>query len=273
MTTSSEKDTEKFLRVYARLGLVAYGIVYTLMSTLAFLSAIGYTRRKSGQAAAFNLIHEQPFGKVLLFIMGVCMIGYVILRFFQAFKDTRHKGSGLRGIAVRCAYMAIALTYLALSYYCFKLALNKPDNGNYQADLVGSILLNDYGTLIVTGISAGFLAAAIYQIWRGVSRNFMKQVDLYHTEFKTTFMTIGMIGFVARGIVFAVISWLFCKAALKGGSNKTEGTDGAFNFVRENFGSWIMAVMALGFLAYALFLFVRAKHERMNFDIGKSAKK
>jgi hypothetical protein len=263
-------DAEKALRIYARLGLVAHGLVYTLMSLISLTTSIGLSRRKSEKEEAFRFINEQPLGKVVLFAMGVFMIGYVILRFFQAFKDTRHKGKGLRGIALRTGYATIGLVYLALSIYCFRLALDKPDNGDSKS-YVKQVLSWEGGDILIGCVAAGFLSAAVYQVWRGLSKTFMKTVDLYHTEFKKTFTRLGVIGYTARGIVFAIIAFFFFRAAGSHNADDAEGTAAAFEFLRKNFGNWLMAAMSLGFLAFALFMFVRARHEKMSFDLdGKS---
>jgi hypothetical protein len=75
-----------------------------------------------------------------------------------------------------------------------------------------------------------------------------------------------MIGCVARGVVFCILGFLFVRAAIKANPREAQSTDGAFEFIKSNFGNWVMAAVALGLFAYGVFMFVRAKHEKMNFD-------
>lgn len=54
------------------------------------------------------------------------------------------------------------------------------------------------------------------------------------------------IGFAARGIMYALIGWL----ALRFG--RSESGSGALAYIAEGYGKWLLAAMALGFLAYGL---------------------
>lgn len=267
----SNNEKEKILRAYARLGLAAHGIVYCLMSLLSLLTALGLSNNKSEKAEAFKFIHQQPFGKVILFIIGACMLGYVLLRLFQAFKDTRHKGKGTKGIAFRVSYFFIALAYLSLSLYCFKLVFDKPGNSDGEKQYTQTLLDLPAGPWLVGGVALGFAIAAVYQIIRGAGKKFMKNVDLYDSDYKETFTKIGMIGYISRGVVFGIVAYLFLRAALAADSSRAGSTNGAFNFLRENFGNLLMAVMSVGLFTFGIFMFVRARHEKMNFGMsGKS---
>ncbi len=121
----------------------------------------------------------------------------------------------------------------------------------------------------LVGAGGLFLAGAgIYQIYRGVSRSFMKHVDLKNSDFKKTFVVIGVIGHIARGLVFGVLGFLIVRAAINANPKDARNTDGAFDFLKDNFGKWTMAIVAAGLLAYGIFMLVRARHEKMNFDVG-----
>jgi hypothetical protein len=269
--TISNSDKEKLLRLYARLGLAAHGVVYCLMSILTLFTAFGLSNNKTEKSEAFRFIHEQPFGKVIIFIIGICMLGYVLLRFFQAFRDTRKKGKKLKGIALRIGYAFIAIGYLSLSIFCFKMVFDRSDEGNSHREYAKTLLYFPAGAWMVGGVAVGFAAAAVYQVVRGVGKKFMKTVALYHSEYKDTFSRIGTIGYVARGIVFSIIAYLFMRAAIQANSNEAGGTNDAFSFLQKNFGNLLMALMALGLMAFGVFMFVRAKHEKMDFGMNSDS--
>lgn len=260
---------EKWLRIYARLGLAAHGLVYCLMSILCFMTALGYRKKQNDKSEAFKLIYDQPFGRGILFIIGICLLGYVTLRLFQAIKDTRHKGKSLNAILKRITYASIAITYSAMSYYCFKMAIDKPEGGSSRKLYILKLFNLPYGEWIVAAIGICFAAAAVYQIHRGISQKFMKHVDLHNSDYQKTFIVFGTIGYVAKGIVFAIIAYLFVRAAYEVDAHKAEGANGAFKFLQATFGNTLLGILALGLLTFGFFLFVRAKHEKMNFDIGK----
>lgn len=68
---------------------------------------------------------------------------------------------------------------------------------------------------------------------------------------------ISRLGFAARGIVYLLVGWFAVRAALTSGS--PTDTKGALQSMHgEPFGQFLLAAMALGLLAYAVFRFVEA---------------
>ena len=266
LAVGNEKK-EKFLRGFARAGLTAHGIVYCLMSLLSVMAALGFKKSGAGKSEAFKVIYGQPFGKGILFLIGVAMLGYVTLKFFQAFKDTRNKGSDWKALFQRFGMFWVGLVYLALSVTAFSLVFYSPGNGDdgKKQLLISKALQLPLGAWIVGIAGAGLIGAGIYQVWRGVTRSFMKHVDLHSSDFKETFRKIGVAGHVARGIVFGIIGFLIVKAAVLARPGEAGSTGGAIDFTKNNFGNWVMAAIALGLLAYGIFMFVRARHEKMSF--------
>jgi hypothetical protein len=267
--SASFSDKEKWLQRYARFGLASHGVVYCLMSLLSFMAALGLRNAKTDKSDAFKLIHEQPLGKVMVGAIGIGLLGYVLLRLFQAFRDTRRKGLGGKGILQRISYFFIALGYLSLSMYCFKLVSDLSSDEDTRQIYTGKLLAMPAGSWLVGGVAVGFAIAAVYQAFRGLSKQFMKVVELRRSEFKNTFIRLGMIGYTARGLVFAVIAYLFMKVAINSDPLQAEGTGGAIEFLHRNFGDWLLGITSLGLFAFGIFMFVRAKHEKMNFDMGK----
>jgi hypothetical protein len=266
---TSRSDKEKWLERYARFGLACHAVVYSLMSVLSFMAALGLSNKKADKSEAVKLIHEQPFGKVLIGTVGIGLLGYVLLRFFQAFKDTRHKGRDFKGIMLRFSYAFIGLAYLALSLYCFKLVFGDDSGGDSRKQFTGEMLAMPAGRWLVGGVAAGFAIAAVYQVYRGFSKIFMKVVELKDSKYEKTFKHLGTVGYSARGVVFGIIAYMFMRVAIEADANEAEGTGGAFKFMQETFGDILMGIMSLGLLAFALFMFVRVKHEKMNFDVGR----
>lgn len=235
------------------------------MSALSVMASFGFKERSAGKPEALRVIYEQPFGKVLLFVMGVAMLGYVVLRFFQAFRDTRRKGSDARGLALRLSFFFIGIFYLSLSYACINLAFYDNGGGSGKQMLIQKAMELPAGRWIVGISGACFMGAGIYQVWRGASKQFMKYVDLNRSDFRKSFQRIGIIGHIARGVVFGIIGYLFVLAAIRSNPRHAQSTDGAVQFVKDSFGNLAMTSIALGLLAYGIFMFIRARYERMNF--------
>ncbi len=65
----------------ARLGYAAKGLVYLIVGLLAMQAAIGSGGRITNTSGALQVIVTQPFGKFLLSIVTLGIIGYVLWRF------------------------------------------------------------------------------------------------------------------------------------------------------------------------------------------------
>ncbi len=61
-----------------------------------------------------------------------------------------------------------------------------------------------------------------------------------------------------------IVGILFCGAGLHSQPSEATGLDGALRTLRgEPFGTVLLIVMALGFAAYGLYSFARAKHAKV----------
>jgi di/tricarboxylate transporter len=257
---------EEWLQRFARFGFASIGIVYCLMGILTVMAALGLSSKKGDKSEAFRVIYDQPFGKILLLVIAAGMTGYVTLRIFQAFFDTNNKGSDTNGIATRVNYASSAVVYLSLIIYAIKLASGNPGSGNQRQFFVSKIMGYPMGEWIVGITGLIIIGVGFFQIYLGISKRFMKQVELYRSGFRDGFQKAGMIGYAARGIVFSIVGYFLLRAAIDSNPKEADGTREAFDFLQQNFGNLLMGVVALGLIAYGIFMFVRARHENIHFS-------
>ncbi|WP_210509191.1 DUF1206 domain-containing protein [Naasia sp. SYSU D00057] len=75
---------------------------------------------------------------------------------------------------------------------------------------------------------------------------------------------LGRVGYLAKGLAIIVIGVLFAVAVFTADADWAGGFDGAVKaIVSLPFGLAILLVVALGFIAYGLFLLVRAWRPRL----------
>ncbi len=60
------------------------------------------------------------------------------------------------------------------------------------------------------------------------------------------FVLLTRLGFAARGLLYLVIAWLVVR------TGRTEGMEGALDYVGEGGGKWLLVAMTAGFIAYGL---------------------
>lgn len=269
LTSAFSDSKEKWFEKFARFGLVSKGIVYFLMGSLSVLAAFGLSREKGDKAEAFKVIYEQPLGQFMLVAIAAGLFGYVMLRLFQAFKDTENKGKDLKGLLDRVGYAMSAGLYFAIGIYALRLVFGSGDSGSGDSRqfIVSKVLGYPGGAYIIGIASLVVVGMGIYQITRGVTGRFMKRVNLYHSNMKDFFKTTGVIGYVSRGIVLAIIGYFLFHAAWVSNPDEAQGTRAAFDFLQNNFGSFMMAVVALGLAGYGVFCFVKARYQKIELDV------
>ncbi len=64
------------LKKMARAGYVAKGTVYGITGILTFLAAFNLGGEKTSQLEVLKFLDEQPFGNVLLILLGIGLIFY-----------------------------------------------------------------------------------------------------------------------------------------------------------------------------------------------------
>src|SRR5919201_941439 len=85
----------------ARFGYAAKGVVYLVGGALSARAAFGLGGTTTDSQGVLITILSEPFGKLMLVLIGIGLIGYVLLRLVQAFMDPEQKGSDAKGIALR----------------------------------------------------------------------------------------------------------------------------------------------------------------------------
>jgi hypothetical protein len=266
LTAVTKKKSAEY---FARAGIVAKGVVYCLIGLLTSLTAVGIRQQKMDQTDTFKLIHEQPFGKILLVIIATGLFGYVMWRSFQAIQDIDHKGKNSKAIFIRIGYAISAAIYLGLGVYALKLALqgSSTDNGDAQKTMISKVLEYPTGGWIVGLLAVIITVNGVSQIYKGISQRFMENVNFYNGDRAGLYKKAGIIGYISRGMVLIIIAYFFVKAALHKNANEVEGTKGAFDFLEDNFGTALMGIVALGLLAYGVFMFIKGRYQRIDINL------
>ena len=75
---------------------------------------------------------------------------------------------------------------------------------------------------------------------------------------------LGMAGYSAKGVAYAIAGVLVVVAAVKYDPNKARGLDAALKTLAgHSYGPWLLALIALGFAAFGVFCFSQAKYRKV----------
>lgn len=269
--TSNENDKKKII---SRIGIGAKGLLYLLVGGLTSWAAFGSGGEKTGSEGAMKFILRQPFGQILLCILVAGLACYVFWRMYQAFGDPEDKGEDGSGIARRIGYFSSGAFYALIIFTAISMLIGQSPSsggggggGGGNESIVQKLLAQEFGRWLVAGFSLIFLGKAIWQLYRAYSGKFkdkVKETQLQENERKAV-VTSGVAGYTARGIVVGVIAYLTIKAALNYNASKAGGTDKAFSFVQDEFGTLVLGIIAIGLACYGVFMLVKARYREMTF--------
>ncbi|RXJ50605.1 DUF1206 domain-containing protein [Gelidibacter gilvus] len=248
----------------ARFGLSAIGFVYILIGTLTAMPTLNWGGQKTGTKGAIAYLADQPFGKILLATMAIGLFSYTFWRMYQTFYDTRNLGSDFKALFTRAGYFTGGLFYGGLGFVAVKLLFG----GGYddQQKLIISALNSQYGSVFAIIFGLVLAGKALFEIYFVVSNKFKKNVQSSEMppKAKATLLKFGVIGHSARALVFGVMSFLTIRTGVTFRNKEMSTLTDAFQFLNNEFGDVVLGLVALGFLSFGLFMFVKAKYLYIN---------
>lgn len=263
---TAAREAGDWLIRLGRFGFAAKGVVYTLIGVLAVQAAIGAGGETTGQRGALEQIGEAPLGRILLIAMGVGMVGYALWRFMQAFMDTEDKGTGGKGIALRTGYFVIALLHVSLAASAFALVAGRESSGDSTVGWTAQLMSQPFGRWLVGIVGAFVIGYGGFQLYRAWTVKFREKLELgdMSAAEKTWAIRLGCMGYAARGVVFVIVGGFLIVAAVHADPKEARGLDGALATLAEQPWGWaVLGVVAVGLLAYGIFMFVQARYRRM----------
>lgn len=262
---------KRWVKPLARAGYGARGLIYAIIAVLTVAAAFTVGSGEGTKGAITTLL-EQPFGRVLLWLLVVGLAGYVMWRLIQSLLDTDDHGLGPKGLAVRGGLLASAFTYTALAI--FALGLLGVFSGGGGSNPVVEAMIGFFGTQLVTvGLALIFAGIALAHWWKAITCKYEDHMDASEDAMKLIH-PVSVVGLTARGAVFAIISMLLTfrlisgEAAQGGSSVETKpGLEEVLRFVQSlPFGSVLLTLMGIGLGTFALYSFAQARWRRINVE-------
>ncbi|HMB55129.1 MAG TPA: DUF1206 domain-containing protein [Thermoanaerobaculia bacterium] len=264
---NGNSQVKSWIVTAGRLGYAAKGVVYGLVGVLAAQAALTAGGAIEGSEGAIRTIGSQPFGKVLLALTGVALIGYVVWRITQAVADTEDKGSDAKGLAFRFGMLVSAATYASMAWFTLHAALfgDSGSGGSGAETWSAELMSHPFGRWMVGLVGVVFLGVGLHHFRRVWKASFMDHYE--HGSLgprqRTWMRRIGRFGLAARGVTFTLIGWFFVRAAWRFDPDQAGGLEAALeSLAGQPYGVWLLAVTAFGFIAYGIYCFSRTRYRR-----------
>lgn len=249
----------------ARLGYASIGIVYMIVGGFAVAAGLGKRGSTGSQKDAFALILHQPFGRLMLAAVALGMSGYVLWRFVSAITDSEHRGSDMKGLALRAASICRGVAYSAMAFQVIEMIRRNGSSGagNEQKaqHWTARIMEQPFGRVLVALAGAGVAAYGAYQLYAAWDAKLSKRISLgdMDARVRDKVVAISRFGIAARGVVFFIIGGSLLIAALRHNPRAAHGTTGAL----QELPLPLLMVVGLGLAAYGVYALVNAKYRRI----------
>jgi len=242
-----------------RIGYAAEGIVYGVLGLLALMTAFGESGgRLTGSQGAIQEIGSQPFGQVLLWATALGMLCYAIWNGMRAALDPERKG-----MLKRVYYGVSSGWHVMLAIYAAQLAMGSSSSGGGGKTWVAKLLNTDAGPILVAIIGLIAIAFGLNQIYVAAKGKVGQQYASAPMSSHTRELSrkVARIGVFARGLVFPVIGASLIGAAMSGNSSQASSFGEALGkFASGPFGTFMLAFVAAGLVAYGVHLFFIARY-------------
>jgi Domain of Unknown Function (DUF1206) len=249
----------------SRAGFVARGAVYAIIGVLALKLAIGQGGKLTNQEGAFRTLAHQPFGKYMLTLVAIGLGGYSLWRLVRA--AIGHGPEGADKGFDRVAALGSGIAYAVLCVLAVEILLGSGSGSSgSQKKQTAGILGWPGGTWIVGIAGAVLIGIALYQGYRGVTKKFLddSKVEEMSPRMRTWIGRVGLVGHLARMVVFGLVGIFTIKAAVDFNPQKAVGLDGALAKLQHNsYGPFLLGVVAAGLIAFALYSLSDARYRRI----------
>lgn len=255
------------LKKVARAGYVAKGTVYAITGILTFLAAFNLGGQKASKLQVLEFLDKQPFGNVLLVLIGLGLASYAFWRFTQSISDPEGIGNDKKGKAKRVGFFISACIYLGLAVLAILRVVKSGSSGSSGGSgsaQQSEFLATETGLIILGIIGAAIVGTGIAQFIKAYKGDFTKHFDLKsmsEEKRRKTIKNSGYFGITARGVVFLIIGYFAINAAFSSNPSEIKTTAEVFSFLQDSsYGAWLLGLVAAGFVGYAVYMFMMARY-------------
>ena len=249
----------------SRAGFVARGLIYGIIGILAFKLAVGHGGKLTNQQGALHTVANQPFGKLLLTLVAIGLGGYSLWRLVRA--GIGHGREGSDTGFDRIAGLASGIAYGTLCVLAIEILLGSGGGGTGNTKKTTAGVFGWPAGVWIVGIAGGvMIGVAFYQGYRGITKKFLEdsKVEEMSPRVKEWISRLGMIGHLARMVVFGLIGIFLIKAAIDYKPSKAVGLDGALaKIVHNSYGPLLLGIVATGLIAFAVYSLSDARYRRI----------
>ena len=252
-----------------RIGLAGQGVVATIVGLLAIRIAMGDKDEAATSEGAVAWLADQPLGKFLLVALTVALFALALWRFLCAAMGDPAEGSEpkdrLKYAVLGVVYLLLALTTLGVTIANWTGSGETADStqsGDEGSQTATSTLFDQpAGRWLVGILGLAVIGYAVFNFYKQVlKRTFVERLD---ADEGSWVVRLGLVGYTAQSLVYAVVGYFFIQAAIAFKSTTAKGPSGALlELADTTWGRVLLWVIAIGLFAYGVFCMAEAKYRK-----------
>ena len=260
------RDVAPWVERLARVGYAAKALLYITIGILAASAAFGQGGRATDTQGAMSQVGHMAYGRLVLYVVAVGLLGYALWRLVEAWQDPDNRGTDAKGLALRASFAFRGVFHGALGLAAFRLA-SRAGSGqgqNKARHWTGVLLGMPAGELLVWLAAASVAGYGAYQLYRSYAAKLGSQLDLSSVSPQTRAWVVGVsrFGIAARGVVFLMIGFFLSRAATRHDADEVGGVRESLAML-AGIGHWPFALVSLGLIAYGVYELVNARYRRI----------
>lgn len=246
------------LRRLARGGYAVSGVLHLVLGWIVVQTAFGGSGEQANQSGALATLASEPGGRLLLW---VAVVALVALAAWQALDAVMGDDTGDRLKAAGKAVVYLALGVLALRF----AAGGGGGSGGQEESLTATAMQNGAGRFLVGVVGVVIVVVGVVHVVKGWTATFREDLEQPGGgAVGTAVVVLGRVGYIAKGVALGVLGGLVVAAAVTADPSKAGGLDDAFATIgSQPFGAVLLVLTGLGFAAYGVYSFARARYARM----------
>jgi hypothetical protein len=250
----------------ARVGFLVKGMLYMVIGTLALQVAARAGGRVTGVRGALTTVLRQPFGRTLLLVAAIGLVGYAVWRVLQGLVDPDRLGHDWRALAIRASFVARGVVHAALGRQAFRLygGLSTP-SGTSEREIASEAFQWPLGDWLVVLAGLGLIGFAVQQVYAAIACRLERNLDVneMRREAGEWAVALSRFGVAARAVVFALLGWAIVVAGWSRDPSKVGTTASSLRTLAGQpgaLGRWLVGVTAAGFVAYGFYQIIHARY-------------
>ena len=261
MTTTLRRESARWVEPVGRIGLAVQGVLYGIVGILALQVASGHTDDRADQHGAIETVSSQPFGRALLLALTVGLALHCAWRLLLAYRGEPGDDDAKAWIK-RAGHFGRALIYAGFTVTAARVLTEADEGGgSEQQEAASKVLDLPGGKLVLVTVGVIVIGTGLWHASKLITQSFADdlEVDGRSDAVKRLVLALGSIGYVARGVVFALVGWFLVQAAIDQDPKEGGGVDNALKRVADSeYGSGLLRLLAGGLLIFGVYRIVDA---------------